>query len=135
MSEFFFDDYFVSEDDPGIPVDIRFKSGTVPIYIKKCISLEDVEAAKEKAIIKKFKRDGSMEVVRIDEAVLTSELLARVIKSWPFKYKNGKDVPITPENIRALDASGSEQLQALASGLIKAREDMTAPFEKNSAGR
>ncbi len=133
MSDFFFDDFFAQNDDPGLPVDIVFSSGIVPFYIKQRISLGDVEAAKEKAIIKHIKHDGSIEVVRVDEGVLTTEILARVIKSWPFKHRNGKTVPITPENIRALDASASEQLQQLASNLINQREKQVDPLEKNSA--
>jgi hypothetical protein len=139
MSEemFFFDDFFVSEEDQGAPVEVEMKDKdgkprTVKIHLKRGISLRDREAAKKKAIRTRFTPDGRMELVDVDDEIFTVELLVRLIKEWPFKYGNGQPVKISRENITLMLANGADELKKLVLGIVEKEKEAHGPFAKPS---
>src|SRR5690242_11314503 len=143
MSEqFLFDDFFVTEDDPGHEVDVTMKDvhgnqRVVPIYIKRGLSLSDRDAAKAKSVQTRVNsKTGQLELVGVDESVFMVELVFRTIKSWPFERedKNGKIVPVevTRENIKLMLAGSVDELAQRVLGLMRTQEESLDFFENKS---
>ena len=134
MSEqFFYDEFFIPADDPGERIEVEIGGRVVPIYLKRELSLEDVEIAKERGIKKHLDLEkGAYVVEGIDEVEFTVILLARAIKSWPFVYRNNHPVPITPEKIREFRVEGSEVLQRAVSAMLNKAKDQVDPLGKSS---
>lgn len=129
--EFLFEDFFVAADDPGVEEVVSINGRDVPLRIKRGITLKDIEEAKSKAIKTHLSPKGELVVDSVDEAQMTVEILARVIKAWPF-VRDGKQVPITRENLYLMRAEASEALQSLVKRLISGKKEALAPFEKPS---
>jgi hypothetical protein len=134
MSDFFYDDFFVSQDerDPGKEVTVKIRGRDVPIRIKRGLSLEDREAAKNQAITKRITPDGKPEIVKLDEGIFAIELLVRNIIYWPFKFRSGRLVPITRETIKAMLADGVDALTKAVMTAMQEQAETTAPFLNSS---
>ncbi|GHO44515.1 hypothetical protein [Ktedonospora formicarum] len=136
MSEqenFYFDEFFDDEDDPGVPVELDIKGRKVTIYIARGVSFHDKQAAKKQAVRMKVHPDGKISILGIDEETFAVEVLARTIKSWPFKYRqSGKTVPITKDTIRKFLSDGAEQLQAIVLNMVQKQEEALDFFESPS---
>lgn len=129
---FLFDDFFVPNDDPGVQVDVAINGRSVPIMVKRGLSLGDREAAK--AIATKTRLDltkGQLVVESFDDGAFTLELLFRCIKSWPF-VRDGKQVPVTRENILALKSSAADAFALLVQNLVQDKSEALTPFVKAS---
>jgi hypothetical protein len=132
--KFFFDDFFVADDDPGVEYLVMMGGKEVPLRIKKALTLDDIEACKEKAIKKDWNfRSGEMIVRGVDERTFVLEVLLRAIISWPFEYRDGRKVPITREVLQSMMADSYDALARIVTGLISQRREQTDPFEKVSA--
>ena len=71
---FFFDDFFVADNDPGLEVKVSSQGREVPICLKKRLTLEDIEAAREKGVDKTIDlKTGAVKVNKIDEGAFTRE--------------------------------------------------------------
>lgn len=137
---FLFDDFFVANDqtDPGDRVeveitDVHGNPRIVPLYIKRGLSLDDREAAKRQAVKTRLKPNGEYEIVSMDETVFAIELLVRCIRVWPFRYRDGSQVPVTRENIRQFLADGADKLAAMIVGRMQKRQEQKGPFLTPSA--
>lgn len=135
MQEFLFEDFFVSDSDPGDRFDLEVNGRTVPVYIRRNISLADVEGAKAKSMKTKINLEtGQLEIESFDQNAFTLELIASVIKSWPFTYGDGSPVPITPQNVARMNIQAATALQDLVSKVVaqKGSADSLGPFGSRS---
>jgi len=130
-TEFFFDDFFVGSDDPGVEIKPVLRGRVVPMRITRGLSLDDREAAKAMAVRQHLNPQGQMVLDGIDEKVLNVEVLARALKSWPFT-RDGQPVPITRQTITALGGDCCDAIMAEMAKLLSAAEDAHAPFENPS---
>lgn len=131
MSEapFLFDDFFVDEADPGVEHTLHLRGRAVPIQVKRGISLADREAATQAAVARHVDEQGRVVIDGMDDAKLSTGLLARLIKSWPFTRADGTPVEVTPENVGRLIAEGADQLLLAIKGAQAAREaEADGPF-------
>jgi hypothetical protein len=150
MAEIYdFDDFFLSDNDPGVEVPVKINGRTVPIWIKRALSTGDYKAAQAKAVMQSMGPDGKLTIKGMDEEAFAVELVAASIVSWPFTQKkrnragqvvmdeNGdpirEPVPVTRENVRRFLAEGTAYLQAYILGAIERKSEAVAgPFESQS---
>lgn len=129
--QFFFDEFFADDEDPGIEIKVTIKGKQVPIRIKRGLSLEDRAEAELMALKTKMGENG-LEVVGIDEKAAMREMVFRAIKSWPFKDRaTGEPTPITRENVMKMLGGGDEIMKAITV-IDKQGEDALGPFEPAS---
>jgi hypothetical protein len=130
---FFYDEFFSSDDDPGVPVDVVSHGKTVTIHLKRTVSLEDTQRAFNKAATFKLnKQTGQKQLQSYDEQAAIIETLAASIRSWPFKYRDGKAVPITANTVKRLDATVILQLKDALDKMYAGRQEDLHPFVNNS---
>lgn len=135
QEQFFADEFFLDEEDPGVKVTVKMRGRDVPIYLKRGLTLEDEMAAQATALKKTITPDGKVIVQGLDETALVEEMLVRCIKSWPFTdRKTGKSFPITRENIRKM-LGGADELAAAIKKLNQEGEAALAPFAPVSVVR
>lgn len=127
---FLFDDFFVSESDPGVRHVLLLRGRAVPFTMKRGLTLRDKEEASSAAMQRHFDAEsGRLIIDGLDDAVLTAELLVRGIKSWPFTYHDGSPVPITRETVMSLLGEAADQLVKALQGGIEAKErEADGPF-------
>jgi hypothetical protein len=125
-TEFLFDDFFGSEDDPGIVVEIKIRGRQVPITLRRGLTLAD-QMACQAAALKKRLVNGSIVMDGLDEAILVEEMMVRAIKAWPFQFKGGTPVPVTRENIRKM-LGGADEIADAIKKLSTEGEAALAPF-------
>lgn len=125
---FLFDDFFVPQSDAGVEELVTIRGRQVPVKFKRGLSLGDREAAKSAATKTHVSPRGELVVDGFDSGVFTVELLARVIKSWPFT-RNGALVTVSRENIQALGADVADALQTVAEKYVTPQKvEALAPF-------
>jgi hypothetical protein len=107
---FYFDDFVVGEDDPGVEVPVEIRGQVIPIRFHRGLTIEDREAAKNAGITRRVRPEGTIELLSIREDIIQLENVTRAIKSWPFTDREGKPIPVTKQNVKAL---GAEALDAL----------------------
>lgn len=129
---FLFDDFFASDNDPGVVIGVTIKGRRVPITIKRGLSVTERTAAEQKAVRKHTDPSGRLVFDGVDEAVLVEELLVAAIKDWPFKNSDGSAVPVTRENIRRM-LGGAEEIASAIQTIDREGESALAPFEQPSA--
>lgn len=131
---FLFDDFFVSDADPGVQHTLHLKGRDVPFTFKRGINLRDKEEATAAAMTRHFDEEsGKLIIDGLDDSKLTAELLVRSIKSWPFTFKDGTPVPITREHVMSLIGDAGEQLvRALQGGIAAKEAEADGPFETAS---
>lgn len=132
--QFFADEFFLDESDPGIKVTVRMRGRDVPIFLKRGLTLDDQMAAEAAALDKRLTPDGRVVVAGLNEKALVEEMLVRCIKSWPFVDRaTGQKLPITKENIRRM-LGGADALAEAIKKLNIEGEKVLAPFAVTSAG-
>lgn len=135
---FDFEDFFVSPDDPGIPVEVTLRARTregvvervVPMRIRKGVDLNGSAAAGARG--RKVKYDpktGDVLDVQIDEAEVAAAALAQIILEWPFT-RNGRAVPINEKHIRMMFGDNVEAILKQIGNYTAAKKATLAPFEK-----
>lgn len=146
--QFFADEFFLDESDPGIEVKVKMRGRMVPVFLKRGLTLEDEMAAQAAALQKTVTPDGRVVIGGLNEKALVEEMLFRCIKSWPFKYplfrvnpktgqkephpQAGQPFPVTKENIRKM-LGGADELAAAIKKLNTEGEKVLAPFVVTSA--
>ena len=129
--QFLFDDFFVSDEDPGIEIVIHVRGRHVPLRIRP-LSTSDQIAVQAASVSKRFTPEGQVVIDRIDEAKANSMLIAKSIVSWPFVHRDGRPVVINAENCaRLLGDAGNQITQALGS-LNDKKAEIITPFESSS---
>jgi hypothetical protein len=131
MADFLYDDFFSTEDDPGVVVPIKIKGKTVPITLRRGLSVAERAAAETACVKRSVGPNGQMVVSGIDESKLVEEVLLLSILDWPFTTKDGEKVPVTRENIRRL-RGGAEQIAKALQTIEEQGEQALAPFEPAS---
>ena len=130
--QFFADEFFLLEDDPGITVQVKMRGRVVPITLKRGLTLED-EMAAQAAALNKQVVNGRVVIGSLNEAALVEEMLIRSIKDWPFiDRKTGQKFPITKENVRRM-LGGADELAEAIKKLNTEGEKVLAPFVVTSA--
>lgn len=135
-NEYLYDDFFISEDDPGVEMQVPINGRVVPITFRRGLTVEETEKVRAAAIKKRLRPDGQMELVDVNETAYQLHVVALAVKSWPF-VKRAEDgvvtpVPVTLETVKRL---GGDALNALfnAYQLVLARQqEALAPFEPPS---
>ena len=132
---YYFDEFFVSDSDPGVTYQVPIKGRLVPIVCKRGMSLRDKEEAQSAAIQRHIDTEtGRLVIDGIDDIKMDIEILSRTIKSWPFVYRDGSPVPITPETISAFLSEGVDRLIGfIAKGNAAQEAEVTGPFDAASA--
>ncbi|GCE45184.1 hypothetical protein EI42_03158 [Thermosporothrix hazakensis] len=125
---FYYDDFFVPEDDPGEKVYIEMDGRQVPFWIKRKLSMGDREAAKRASVKKRFKSNGQVEISDIDEGEFALELVVRCVKKWPFKYRDGRPVPINRNTVREMVGDAADALSLLILDRLKKKDDAKKAF-------
>lgn len=132
--QFYFEDFFTVTDaeDTGDTISVVLRGREVPIVLKSGLSLGDRNAAKEKAVKKHVKPNGQIEITDIDEGLFQLELLSRTIKSWPFKYHDGRPVKVSKDTITAMFADNADELAKVVSSRLAKRDSDQKAFTKPS---
>ena len=129
QTPFLFDDFFVPEDAPGEEIEVEIKGRMVPMRFSTQISVKDAEEAKMRCVRRKLDpKTGQVKIVGVDESRLTGEVLAKCIKRWPFTYRDGRPVPITPENCLRMCAEAAEKLVSVVKRGEEAQSEAMATF-------
>jgi hypothetical protein len=130
-NSFLFDDFFLADDAPGIEVTLRAKGRDIPLRVRP-LSVTDQVEVQAQALVKHVTPDGQITIDRLDEAKASSLLLARSIVSWPFTFKDGSPVPVTPENCARMLGEVGKQLTQALDGLTKEKAEVLPPFANSS---
>jgi hypothetical protein len=125
---FYFDDFVVGEDDPGVEVDVEIRGKVLPIRFHRGLTIEDREAAKNAGVTRRILPTGTIELLSVREDIIQLETVARAIKSWPFKDRQGKMVPITKQNVKALGAEALDVLFFAYQKVSTGRQQALVPF-------
>ena len=113
QESFYVDEFFATEEDPGIEVPIKIKGRMVPITFKSGLTVEDKARAQQMAIKREIV-DNKVVLKELNESEAAIYMLAVAIKSWPFKdRKTGAQFPVTPENIRKLMGGADEMAEII----------------------
>ena len=129
--QFLFDDFFVSDEDPGIEISIHVRGREIPLHIRP-LSTSDQIAVQAASVSKRYTPEGQVVIDRIDEAKANSMLIAKSIVSWPFVFKDGSPVPVTAENCaKLLGDAGTQVTQALGA-LNQKKTEIIGPFASSS---
>lgn len=131
---FLYDDFFVSEEDPGIEVVLTVRGRDIPLRVASGISLGDQQEVQAMGVKKHFDFKTKQVVVdEVDESLITFELMRRYIKSWPFTFADGSPVPVNRKNIARLGADAAAQLQEVINVQERIRKDaVNGPFVATS---
>jgi hypothetical protein len=134
-----YDEFFIPAKDPGVEIQVPIHGRSVPIKVRRGLTLGDVKGAQSKAVIQKKNLKGEIEIAGVDEEVFTTELLFNAIVSWPFKKNLGtkedpdwRDVPVTKENVRAILADGAAYIQNFLVGKMQEAKQSVIPLESPS---
>jgi len=128
--EFFYDDFFVNPEDCGIAITLKVRDREVPVTVRPGITIAEREAAVGRSMIRKMV-DGKIKTFGIDETKLSGELMALAITTWPFKYRDGKLVPITGENCMKMLVGAADQILVLIAQGREAKAEELNPFALN----
>ena len=133
MADFLFDDFFTTDETPGVEVQFSIQGRDVPIQLKRGISFKDFSEAKEQAVTMRMNPVSMQpEILKYDDAVFGVELLVRCIKSWPFTL-NGQPVEVTRERIKQLDSLTVQAMVLKLQDIMQKGKESLAPFVKASA--
>lgn len=128
MSDFLFDDFFTTDETPGVEVAFDIQGRSVPIILKRGISFKDFSEAKEQAVTMRINPVSMQpEILKYDDAVFGVELLVRCIKSWPFVDK-GMPVPVTRETIKQLNSLTVQAMVLKLQEIMQKGKDALTPF-------
>lgn len=136
MEPFLFDDFFVSDDDPGIEVTVSVRGRDIPLRIRP-LSVSDQVEVQAQALVKRVSPEGQIVVDRLDESKANSLLLAKSIVSWPFTYgpnhpQAGQPVPVTPENCAKLLGEAGQRITQALGKLSEQKAESLVPFVNSS---
>ena len=129
--QFLFDDFFVGDDNPGIEISIKVRGRDIPLHIRP-LTTSDQIAVQAAAVSKRYTPEGGVVIDRIDEAKANSLLIAKSIVSWPFVFKDGSSVPVTPENCSKLLGDAGVQITQALGALNEKKASIITPFGSSS---
>lgn len=130
---FYVDEFFATEDDPGVKVTVKIKGRMVPITFKSGLTVEEKAKAQAKALKRHVTPDGRLVIDEVNESEAAIYMLAVAIKDWPFTDRaTGQKLPITVENIRKL-MGGADEMAAIIQKIDQEGAAALAPFEPASA--
>jgi hypothetical protein len=130
---FFVDEFFATDEDPGVTVGVKIKGRLVPITFKSGLTVEDKAKAQAKAIKRRVTGDGRLVVDEINESEAAIYMLAVSIKDWPFTERaTGKKLPITVENIRKM-LGGADEMAEVIQKIDQEGAAALVPFAPASA--
>jgi hypothetical protein len=125
--QFYFDDFFATDEDAGITVPVKIRGRQVPITLKRGMTLADKMACQAVALKKRIV-GGQVIVDGIDEQRLVEEMLVRQILDWPFTDRaTGEKIPVTLEHLRNL-RGGADELAEAIKKLDEEGEAALVPF-------
>lgn len=124
---FLVDDFFASDNDPGVVIPVTIKGRIVPITIKRGMSLEERNACEARAIKQHIDPAGRLINDGMDMDVLTRELVFRAILDWPFTQKDGSKLPVTREAVNKL-LGGAEAIAMAMQTIDQQGEAALVPF-------
>lgn len=130
--QFFYDDFFASDTDPGVTVYVKMRGREVPIVLRRGLTLADKNACQTMALKKHMGPNGQVVYDGIDESVMVEEMIVRSILSWPFQMRDGTPVPVTRESVRRM-LGGTDQLAELIKKLDEEGTEALVPFAQPSA--
>jgi hypothetical protein len=131
VESFFFDEFFGS--DEGVEILLPIRGRSVPLRIKRGLTLREKAAAEGKAIKRSVNlKTGQITVEGIDEAAAAEEIAFQMLLSWPFTHRDGSPVPLTRENAAKL-LGGLDTLVGLVKKIEEEGDAALAPFVARSA--
>jgi hypothetical protein len=128
QAPFFFDDFFVEADDPGVEVTVQMRGRNIPLRIARGLTLRDMAESESAAITSHIDAQGRQVIDSLDSTKAAVELLFRAIKSWPFTFRDGRPVPVTREHIEQMLGEGAMSLATRIKASVEAKEEALAPF-------
>ena len=128
-----FDDYFSDPEDAGVAVDVWHRGKLLHFVMRKSLTLKERQKASGKAIKISLDATGQPHLDNVDQALFSTELLLSALKEWPFKYRDGKPVPIEEKTVSKLDSSLVDKLVSLLLGTSAAQDEALGPFGQPSA--
>lgn len=130
---FYVDEFFATDEDPGVTVPVKIKGRIVPITFKSGLTIEDKAKAQSKAIKRRVTGDGRLVVDEVNESEAAIYMLATAIKKWPFEDRNtGAPLPITVENIRKM-LGGADEMAEIIQKIDQEGAAALVPFAPVSA--
>lgn len=130
--DFYYDDFFASDETPGAEIVVEIRGRQVPFTVKRGASFKDFSEARENATKMRFKPDGKPEIYSYSDFIFGVEVLARCIKSWPFKTRDGQPVPVTREKIAEFGTDGVQAVMLAIQKVTEKGVEALAPFVKDS---
>lgn len=130
--QFFYDEFFA--DDNGVEVWLPIRGRSVPIRIKRGLTLREKTQAQAVAIKRRVDpATGRVIIEDINEAAGAEAVILASIVSWPFVHRDGSPVPITKETVNKL-LGGLDILGNLLARMEAEGDAALAPFVHPSAG-
>lgn len=135
MSEekFFYDEFFVSDDDPGLEEEIEIRNRKLTVTIKRALTLEDISEARSSSIKTRMnKKTGQPELVEVNESEFIIKILPKLVLAWPFKHRDGRPVEISEKNLKNLKFDVAEAFAPLVKKVLEGREEVKNFFDPKS---
>ena len=131
---YYADEFFVQEDDPGIPHTIEARGRHLTVWIVRTLDLAAMKTAQEAAVrTHKDLKNNRVVVDSIDEEKFLFSVLIKLIKSWPFTDRaTGAPTPVTLETLSHLDGLILAQLTKIANEYVSGRQVEIDFFENTS---
>lgn len=127
-----YDDYFSESGDPGAEVIVEHRGKKLAFRLRKSLTLGEKQDALAASVDITLGKDGTPHIDRMDNAAYTEKIVLAAVKAWPFKYADGRDVPINKETVHKLDGSLSEKLSNIVLGQDAAQGTALSPFVMKS---
>ena len=127
-----YDDFFSDPADEGVPVEVWHRGKRLEFKLRKSITLKERQLATDASIKISLDESGKPKLEKVDQSAFTTEVLSHALKSWPFKYRDGREVPINRHTVAALDSSLADKLVAQVVRQDSAQEEALDPFVQPS---
>ncbi len=123
-----FDDFFVSDADPGVGISVEFQGRTFPFTIRRGITVAQKEAITQAAVARHFDPEqGKVMVDGLSEGKMEVGIVSAYLLKWPSAK------PITLESVGALDSALLEAIFLKIQDSRTAREEeANGPFVPSS---
>ncbi len=103
VERFIWSDYSSDAADRGVETTVTWRGQTIPIRVKRALTIDERQKANKAAIQIDLDKDGKPTIVKQDQSAYTKMVCLLGLKFWPFEYSPGQPVPINMKTISEMD--------------------------------
>ncbi len=130
---FIWSEYSSDASDRGVEVVVTWRGQSIPIRIKRALTIDERQKANRAAIQIDLDKDGKPTITRQDQSAYTKMICLVGLKYWPFEYSPGQPVPINMKTLSEMDGSLLDEISLrILSGTQPPTKAQLDPLESPS---